>query len=768
MKLQVLVSLLLLGFTVLAGEIIPAKAKMPIVIPKSPSFIQEFAAKELQYHLNLVFGYQPEIIKGDISNKKAFYLFKYPNDIKNLKVEEARWYIANDGRVFIYGEDNPVRSKRDFFYDLTKSSRSGSLYAVYDFINNVLGVLHLEPGPNGIVYKKLSTLPTNKKSNSWQSTLEFRELRHGVPSYKAIQKAENPKELTLSKTEYENFSTQVNLWKVRQRLGRRSAPSYGHAFLYWYKRYGKSNPEYFAMNNLGKRDVPSLGPTRMQLCMSNEHVVDQIVKNWATNKSAFINLCPNDSTLFCLCSSCKKLGSKSDMMIYQANKVLEKAKKIRPDVRGTTYAYFDYIYGPKKQKVDSSMVIGFVSIFLNLQRMEQYYKEWRAMGNKSIFLRPNTFWVDIGFPLGYEKTAWQEFQLGTKYNVIGVDVDCLQNDWSINGIAAYILARSYIDPNKSFESLEDEYCSSFGVAKDEVKAYYQYIRHNLWEKRVLSRVSLSMMYDNLSYYITPRVKEIITPELYRQAGKLLQKIDKSKLTSAQLRRLNTLILSNQHAILQAEVLHAPLAKKLALNKKLLSFRIANKNKLNILWHNLLAKEKKYDLTGMESALRFKDYFYAKELSKKWFFEPDPKDIGEKEQWYKYSNARVVATWEQVPVNCPWESFSTASGVPKALVNFMQNYNGSAWYSLRVAIPPALKGKKVFLHIGAIDETGKVYVNGKLLHIRKHLKPNDWKSPFNVDITNEINWQKKYVDVMIKVMDKSGQGGMWKPAWLISK
>jgi hypothetical protein len=768
MKIKILFSLLLWGTILIAKDIVPLEEKMPIVLPGNSSFIQEFAAKELQYHLQLVFGYKPEITKDNITNKKAFYLQKSPLDKKPLKIEEARWQITNDGRVFIYGEDNPVRTKRDFFYDLTKASRSGTLYATYDFINNCLGIKHLEPGANGIIYKKLTSLPQRIKFNSWQSTLEFRELRNGLPSFSSIKKAANPKELSLSKDEYDKVVENLKLWKVRQRLGRRSTPSYGHAFLYWYKRYGKIHPEFFAMNNLGERKVPSLGPTRMQLCMSNEKVVDQIVSNWATTKNAFINLCPNDSTLFCLCSNCKKLGSKSDMMIYQANKVLAKAKKIRPDVRGTTYAYFDYIYGPKMQKVDPSMVIGFVSIFLNLPRMEQFYKEWQQAGNKSIFLRPNTFWVDVGFPLGYEKTAFQEFQLGRKYNVIGVDVDCLQNDWSINGIASYILARAYVNPEKSFEDLEDEYCSSFGPAKDEVKAYYQYIRKNLWESRVLSRVSLTMMYDNLSYYIIPRIKEIITPSLYIQAGKLLQKINKSKLSSTQLTRLKTLILSNKHAILQAEVLHAPLAKKLPLNKKLLAFRIANKDKLNILWHNLLAKEKKYDLTGMDAALKFKNCFYAKELPVKWYFEPDPLDLGEKEKWYNYSNSRIVATWEQVPVNSPWKNFSTTSGVPKRLVTFMQNYNGSAWYALRVAIPIALKGKKVYLHIGAIDETGKIYINGKLLHIRLHLNPNDWKSSFNVDITNQINWQKKYVDVVIKVMDKSGQGGMWKPAWLISK
>ena len=768
MKNKLLFILLTAGIASFAVDIVPAAEKMPIVIPSKPSFIQEFAAKELQSHLQLVFNYLPEIRKGTVTDKKAFYLFPAPSDKKPLKPEEARWQIADDGRIFIYGEDLPVRGKKGIFNDLTRCSRSGSLYAVYDFLNNVLNIRHLEPGKNGIVYRKMSAVPADKKSNSWRSSLEFRELRNGIPSFSAIRRAGYPAELTLSAKKYDEWVNELNLWKIRQRLGRRSAPSYGHAFIWWWKNYGKKHPEYFAMDKLGKRQPPALGATRMHLCMSNPAVVDRIVANWAKTKSAFINLCPNDSTLFCLCQECRKLGSKSDMMIYQANKVMEKAVKIRPDVRGITYAYLDYIYGPRKYKVHPSMVIGFVSIFLNLQKMEQYYKEWQQMGNRSIFLRPNTFWVDIGFPLGYEKTAWEEFQLGTKYNVIGVDVDCLQNDWSVNGIAPYILARSYTDPGKSFEYWEDEYCSAFGTAKNEIKAYFQFIRSNLWEKRILSRAALGIMYDNLSYYIMPRVKEIITPDIYRRAGKLLEKVDRSTLTPQELRRFEAVVTANRHAVKQAEVLHAPPAKKLEANKKLLDFRIKNRSKLNIFWPTLLNKEKKYDLTGMEAALKFKDYFYAKELPVKWFFDVDPSDRGEKEQWFKYSYARISATWVPVPVNCAWETLTVAAGIPGKMVDFLSNYNGHGWYALRVSVPAALKGKKIFLHFGAVDESCKIWVNGELAHVRENRSVTDWKTPFNAEITDKINWQKKYIDIIVKVTDKAGQGGIWKTVWLTAK
>ena len=770
MKMKFLLTLLL-PVMVFGAEIFPAREKMAIVIPENPNYIEEFAAGELQYHLQLVFGYQPEIRKGAAGNGKAFYLMPCPEDKTPLRPEEARWRIMDDGRIFIYGENNPVRGDRNIYRDLMVRSRIGTLYAVYDFLNNVLQIRHIEPGEKGIVYRKMSAIPADKRANNWQSVLEFRELRNGLPTMNAICKANFPAELTVDPAAFAKVENELNLWKVRMRLGRRTIPVYGHAFLYWWKNYGKEHPEYFAMDEVGRRQPPESmrnGHQRIQLCMSNPAVVDQIVANWAVRKGPFINLCPNDSTLFCRCPECRKLGSKSDMMIYQANAVLAKAKKIRPDVRGTTYAYLDYIYGPKVQKVDPSMVIGFVSIFLNLPKMEQYYKEWQAMGNKSIFLRPNTFWVDIGVPLGYEKSAWEEFILGTKYNVIGVDVDSLQNDWSINGITPYILARAYTDPEKSFEYWEDEYCTAYGAAKEPVKAYFRFLRHNIWEKRVLSRVSVDKMYDNLSYYVIPRVKEIVTPEIYMEAGKLLAGIDRSKLSAAENRRLEALILENQHAVLQAQVLHAHPSKKLELNRKLLTFRIANRDKLNIFWPILLEKEELYDLTGMKAAEQFKDCSYAEELPVKWFFEVDPEDRGEKDKWYMYPYARISATWVPVPVNCAWETFSPAAGVPAGMAKAMQKYDGIGWYALRVKIDPSLKGKKVFLHFGAIDESGKIWVDGKLLHIRKFLHKDDWKKSFDVEITDQINWQKKYVDVVVKVEDKGGQGGMWKPVWLTGK
>lgn len=38
----------------------------------------------------------------------------------------------------------------------------------------------------------------------------------------------------------------------------------------------------------------------------------------------------------------------------------------------------------------------------------------------------------------------------------------------------------------------------------------------------------------------------------------------------------------------------------------------------------------------------------------------------------------------------------------------------------------------------------------------------------IEITSFIDWKQKQQNVIVRVEDKSGQGGIWKPVWLVSK
>ena len=347
----VLLSCSLLLFA--GGSITVDPAKSAIILPEKADRIKKYAAEELQYHLKLVTGKMIPIQTKAGKEKTRFYVgIKAPSDKKKLLTEEARWEITSSGNIYLYGEDLLVLDKKkqaDIFSSFSHS-RCGTLYAVYDFLNNVLKIRHIEPGEKGIVYTKQNILTLPVSGNSWRSCLEFRGLREGTMSMYRIKKLDLPKEFEMTEKEHSEWVKNVRVWSKRQRLGSRQRIHYGHAFTWWWKSYGKKYPQYFAMNRSGVR-APEGPGDRMQLCMTNKEVIDRIYNAWKVRKGNCINLCPNDSTLFCLCPECKKLGSKSDMMMYQMNAILEKATRDRKDVRAATYAYLDYIRGPKNINV---------------------------------------------------------------------------------------------------------------------------------------------------------------------------------------------------------------------------------------------------------------------------------------------------------------------------------------------------------------------------------------------------------------------------------
>ena len=43
--------------------------------------------------------------------------------------------------------------------------------------------------------------------------------------------------------------------------------------------------------------------------------------------------------------------------------------------------------------------------------------------------------------------------------------------------------------------------------------------------------------------------------------------------------------------------------------------------------------------------------------------------------------------------------------------------------------------------------------------------SDWKKPFSIRIDRNINWNRPYQSLVVKVRDVAGQGGIWQPVML---
>ncbi len=81
------------------------------------------------------------------------------------------------------------------------------------------------------------------------------------------------------------------------------------------------------------------------------------------------------------------------------------------------------------------------------------------------------------------------------------------------------------------------------------------------------------------------------------------------------------------------------------------------------------------------------------------------------------------------------------------------------------LDPAWKGKEISRVFGAVDESAWVYVNGKFAGKHVFASENDWQTPFAIPITTTIDWTKEKQTVVVRVEDKNGLGGIWKPVML---
>jgi len=139
----------------------------------------------------------------------------------------------------------------------------------------------------------------------------------------------------------------------------------------------------------------------------------------------------------------------------------------------------------------------------------------------------------------------------------------------------------------------------------------------------------------------------------------------------------------------------------------------------------------------------------------WRFATDPENKGVDRKWEGPETDRSV--WQEIGVPSRFET----SGLPG-----MSNYDGYAWYARDFELPPAWKGKKIVLHIGAADDEAWVYLNGELIgdHLEKDYPEIWWEASFEFDITERIRWNGPN-HLVVRLYDSHLEGGIWKSVFI---
>jgi len=147
------------------------------------------------------------------------------------------------------------------------------------------------------------------------------------------------------------------------------------------------------------------------------------------------------------------------------------------------------------------------------------------------------------------------------------------------------------------------------------------------------------------------------------------------------------------------------------------------------------------------------------LGPDWKFKSANKGIGLSEKWYMSSFDDNSWSTIKAGLGYGWEKQGHAE------------LTGHAWYRREIKIPKDMRGKKhLYLFFGGVDEDAEVFVNGKKIftHDFKSMKvapASTWDKPFSFDVKSNLN--KKDNIIAVRVFNRTGMGGIWRPVYLIS-
>jgi hypothetical protein len=757
----------------------------------------QLAAGELQKHLGLITGKEPDIVttgKADVRGYPFYVQAKRPEVTDELKTGEARWRVTPRA-AYLFGNND--RGER------------GTLNAVYDFLESQLGVRWIEPGDVGISYQKQNPLALTVGEGRWAPKLMYRRIRQGIRAVAIPETYESEDERKRIEA-HNSRVAEVVRWQARMRMGG-SSPGGGHTFHGWWEKYGETHPEYFALTEKGQRTPLRLkgrnweeSKAWVKTCPSNPAVADQIVAEWLPYKHRrkYLSVGVNDGVEgFCRCPKCKALdvrleGEKSaehltDRYMHLANLVAARARAHRPDAMVAVYAYMATIQPPRRVKLEPNIVVHLVPYVIPLDRQvtEELFLGWKKAEAKHFAFRPNYHhkYHKISIPMGLEEQMFDIFQLAHRFGVLSANYDSLMNHWPVTGFADYILVKSMSEPDKKFEHWEDHYCRGYGAAFEEVKEYFQYWRGEIWQKRLLPNMNKlvtrgrhgdfgrglmwSLKYYNHEIYRPEGCDHYYEARDFNRTDEILERALTRELAESDKEKVEQLALANRHARLLFTALSTPGMAKYAHSKELYRFRKEQKDDLRLQWGNIGWFERKYmgDALGLELVEMLSDYpLPYRETPFQWHFKIDPENVGLKEKWYELDSQKTRSEWTPIRINVLWSNTYECTGKKLELKHRLRTYDGIGWYSASISVPKEMRDRDVFLYFPLVDESCWVYVNGKLAGERICEKPEEAETPVVVQINPHVDWEKESQTVAVRVNDTQGPGGIRERVWVVSR
>jgi hypothetical protein len=529
-----------------------------IVVGNRPVPCQAMAAQELQYHLKEMTGaVVPIVAEGELGETGATLILVGQSDklgklgINTTKLPRETLVVKTfPGALVLAGEDGGSVDPLTATYNSNRV-RTGTLFAVYDFLQDQLGCRWVWPGKSGETIPKRRTVEVRELDIQETPKLFERRLRESaIPRFKNSTTKPSmvkffPRYMDHNDAVFSRMQVEEGLWLKRMRMGFSERLTYGHAFTQWYGKYHDEHPEIFAMQQDGHRGLPdpTYNKVYVKMCPSSDKLIELLIEEFQAERAKdpahrFINACENDGNGgFCQCPACKALdvtlgegteahlrdlgfsgadleglfAEKSDGLPYCLsnryfafyNKLARRVREITPDGCVIVYAYDRYKFAPIDMQIEPNivvMLIGFNGYPVTAEERQLQIDNanaWRRSGAKQLIFRPNSFCFSpaLGIPWSQARMMGQDFKFLLDGGIVATDWDRLNGFWATAAPTYYVIARMHWDTNLDEEQLLKEFAESFGQAAPAVAAYFDH-----WENVMTAAYTRPDLADMIRKY----------------------------------------------------------------------------------------------------------------------------------------------------------------------------------------------------------------------------------------------------------------------------
>jgi len=531
------------------------------------------------------------------------------------------------------------------------------------------------------------------------------------------------------------------------------------------------HPHYFALIDGSRSKAGSC-----KLCYSDPEAAAAVAESMARlldedPEIDLVSFSPTDGQLWCDCEHCRALDeegvepdrSKSRRSLVFYNEIARYLRERHPNARILVGAYNVYNRPPRDRSVRADPMLSVIVTHYEdycmahpiadptcprNRRYVELLREWDALGTPIYYYEYywKVNWLDLPWPIVHciaEDIPWFH-RRGDR----GVYTQFTrENAWTLYP-AYYVAAKLLWDVDADVDAIFDEMCDRlFGAGGPAVREYYR-----LMEEAFI-RTDLHFPGHGLT-----AGAQIFTDELLAGLRAQLQRARELAETDLARRRLAKLELSHEYTmrlmayarIYRSQDLETA-ERALTTLEELVEEVRTDRDKWDGVVSKTVVGRRVYlgkELEAMRERVRqLRAAAAAKtvlaRLTDGWHFRLDPEDVGVAQRWF--DPELDDGTWDAIEVGKPWEEQGYGE------------YDGHAWYRLRLEVKPEWLDRGAVLHFGAVDGRAWVYLNGEL--IAEH---DGWDSAFTAPLDRGALRGGERAVLALRVWDGAKQGGIWKP------